>query len=217
MNRFFAASAGVVATFLWAIAAQAAVTVGGTPGGANGDYSSFPGVTTIDFNAPDSSYPAGAISGDHAVVSGSMSGQYAAPPLTNTSPYLTVPSSQSSGSATIDLGGYYNYFGLFWGSIDEYNTLTFLDDGFEVFSYTGSQAAALIPTPPDGNQSIAAYFNFHLPQQFNTVRLSSTQYAFETDNHAFGNVPVPATAALLALGGCMLIGVRRRSALAHGA
>ena len=213
MRQGLAAGAFVASMALASSAFAVTVTVGGTPGGSNGDHSSVPGVTTVDFDAPA---PAGwSLSGDYAIVTGSLPGQYAAPPNSgpnaNTSSYLTVPSRQSSGEAEISLGGYYDYYGLYWGSIDSYNTLSFWNDGALVFTFTGSQAAALVPTAPDGEQGIAAYFNFFHLAQFNTVRMSSTSYAFETDNHAFGRVPVPATTGLLALGGLGLAFARRRA------
>jgi len=185
------------------------ITIGGAPTASSGEHSTVAGVTHVNFDDP---LPSGwAITGDMAIVEGSVEGHYAAPPNygenANTSWYLTVPSKQSSGTATISLDGSYNYYGLYWGSIDAYNTLSFLDGDIEVFSITGSQAAALVPTQADGNQSLAAYFNFFDLPQFDTVRLSSTSYAFESDNHAFGNVPVPATAWLFALG---LLGLAAR-------
>lgn len=189
------------------------VTVGGTPGGSNGVYSSVPGVTTVDFDSP---LPDGWITGDYSIVSGSVVNHYAAPPNSdpdeNTSQYLTVPYGQSSGSADISLGGSYNYYGLYWGSIDDYNTLSFWNGAEEVFAFTGTQAASLLGIAPNGDRSVAAYFNFYDLPQFTTVRLSSTQYAFETDNHAFGQVPLPATAALFALGLIGLAGMRRERA-----
>lgn len=192
------------------------VTFGGTPGGSSGVYSAVPGVTTIDF---ESALPAGWLSGDYQVVRGSVVNHYAAPPNTgpdaNTSWYLTVPYGQSSGTADISLGASYNYYGLYWGSIDDYNTLSFWNGDEEVFRFTGSQAAALIGTAPNGNQGIAAYFNFFDLPRFTGVRLSSTQYAFETDNHAFGQVPLPASGALFALGLLGLAGVRRARARAR--
>src|SRR5690606_31010116 len=157
----------------------ATVTVGGTSGGSSGVYSAVPGVTTVDF---ESALPAGWITGDYEVVRGSVVNHYAAPPNTgsdaNGSWYLTVPYAQSSGTAVISLGGSYNYYGLYWGSIDDHNRLSFWNGDEEVFAFTGSQAAALIGTAPNGNQGIAAYFNFVDLPRFTGVRLSSTQYAF---------------------------------------
>lgn len=214
MKQGNAAGALLAASLALAAPASAVtVTVGGTPSAASGEYSSVSGATTVDF---DAATPAGwSLSGDGAIVSGSVPGLYAAPPNSgpnaNSSQYLTVPSQQSAGTAEISLGGYYDYYGLYWGSIDAYNTLSFWNDGTEVFSFSGSAAAALVPTAPTGQQALAAYFNFFGLGAFDTVRLSSTSYAFETDNHAFGRVPAPATAALFALGVVGLSFARRES------
>ncbi len=189
------------------------VTLGGTSGGSNGVHSAVPGVMTVDF---ESALPAGWITGDYQVVQGSVVNHYAAPPNTgadaNSSWYLTVPYGQSSGTAQISPGGSYNYYGLYWGSIDDYNTLSFWNGTEEVFRFTGSEAAALVGAAPNGDQSIAAYFNFFDLPRFTGVRLSATQFAFETDNHAFGQVPLPATVALFAIGLLGLAGVRRERA-----
>src|SRR5262249_6896811 len=64
--------------------------------------------------------------GDGSVVSGSLSGYYAAPAGDST-PYLSVawPKSNGSETYTADLGQSFDYFGLYWGSMDDYNTLKF--------------------------------------------------------------------------------------------
>lgn len=212
MNRSIAGGVFFVASMAFAATASAvSVTVGGTPSASAGDFSSVSGVTTVDF---DAAAPAGwSISGDHRIVSGSSFGLYAAPQNggnPNSSKYLSVPHDRSSGTAVITLGSHYDYYGLYWGSIDDYNTLSFWNGDTQVFSFTGTEASDLLHTQANGNQSLAAYFNFFGLPQFNVVKISSSSYAFETDNHAFGHVPVPATAALLALGCLALVGMRRR-------
>ena len=110
-----------------------------------------------------------------------------------------------------------NYFGLYWGSIDTYNTLSFLLDGVLVDAFTGTEIAAYIPGTANGNQSADSsnrYFNFFFgSQSFDEVQLDSQGFAFETDNHAFATVPEPGTLALMALGITGLVLARRRKQL----
>ena len=159
--------------------------------------------------------------GSYAVVNGSVSGKYSAPGGVDgvnkdESPYVTVPAPITSGSGSVlvtDLGGTYNYFGLWWGSMDTYNTFTFYNDGAVVLTLTGSAVAI---GNADGNQispSTNHYVNFLNLPDFDSFGLSSSQFAFEIDNIAIGKdpsrVPEPATTLLFGLGLLGLAGLRR--------
>src|SRR5690606_32780984 len=115
---------------------------------------------------------------------------------------------------TIDAGANYNYFGLLAGSLDSYNTIAFTLTDDSILSFTGTQLAAAANQSATGNQQQGIYWNIFLGNNvfFNQIRLTSTQNAFESDNHAFGNaqVPVPATLGLLGLGLLGLGALRRR-------
>ena len=183
------------------------ITFGGTSVTGQGIVSSVAGVTTVDFNS--GALPANYSGG--SVVSGSVSNVYLSP-TDDTSFYTTT----GTGSTVINLASTpATYFGLYWGSIDAYNTITFSGTtGTE--SYTGTQIAALDGLTPDGNTSIYVNFAEAKGASWNKITLSSTQNAFETDNHAFITAtPEPSTALLLGTGGLLLVagfGFRRRHA-----
>lgn len=175
--------------------------------------------TTVNFNdGTCGSYVS--CTGDYLLATGFLSGRYASPYGINDR-YLSVPRDRSDNvldQVTMVLDGSYDYFGLYWGSVDTYNSILFYLDGSLVDSFTG---ADLVPLLANGGQSSWAsnrYVNFFFTDDssFDTVVLASSNYAFESDNHAYGrlNVPEPATLAILALG---MVGlwVSRHRAQAH--
>lgn len=127
--------------------------------------------------------------------------------------YLTVPKDfKSEASATITFGGKpYNYLGLWWGSMDTYNTLEFLgENGQVVASYTGGTWSPGNGLQEDSRTNM--YRNFYDMPNFYGVKIISTSYAFELDNLAVGYnvVPEPLSAILLGCGLLGLLGVRRK-------
>jgi hypothetical protein len=103
--------------------------------------------------------------------------------------------------------GGYLYFGLLWGSVDDYNTLSFYNGDTLIGTVTGADVAASPNGDPGVNGTL--YVNITSTERFNRVVASSTEFAFEFDNIAF-NVPGPATLGLLGLGLVGLGFARRR-------
>lgn len=166
---------------------------------------------------------------DGQAVQGGMSGKYAAPYLSGTnglgfgSPnqpngvdattFLTS-GGKSGSSATLALPGFEQYFGLLWGSVDSYNTLTFYNGSTSVGTITGTQ----VTTTANGNQGANGtfYVNINSGLAFNRVVATSSAYAFEFDNVAFSktplDVPEPGTLGIMGLGLLAIVGlaIRRR-------
>lgn len=162
--------------------------------------------------------------GSAQVVQGASSGIYAAPYVSgsngvgflnpdqptgvDTSNYLST----GIGSVVLEFNSFQNYFGLLWGSVDSYNTLSFYNGGTLVGSFTGTDIWA--SANGDQGQLGTYYVNFtDLDGTFNKVVASSSGYAFEFDNVAYNAHGVPdsgSTLALLGLVATGMIALRRK-------
>ncbi|WP_062058341.1 PEP-CTERM sorting domain-containing protein [Cellvibrio sp. OA-2007] len=177
---------------------------------------SVAGATTIDFN---SGCGYATCSGDFALVVGSQSGKYAQPLGVN-SQYLTVPKpSPTTKSATFTLGTTADYFGLFWGSIDSYNFISFYLNNALVASYSGRDIVGQFANGNQLSYSSNRYINFNFGTgAYDSVTLASTGFAFESDNHAFKklvSVTEPTTALLFLMGLVGLALARRQVRISH--
>lgn len=180
---------------------------------AAGDmFTSVGGATTVTF---DTGTCAGYAScgGDLILTSGSASGLYAAPAGDSTG-YVSVPNpSVTSQTATFSLGAAADYFGLYWGSIDSYNSIAFYLNNVLVASFSGTD---IVGSSANGNQISYAsnrFINFDFGSDlYDTVSLTSHGFAFESDNHAFRkavSVSEPLTLVLFGLGLAGLLVARR--------
>lgn len=209
LNRRFAQIAFATATALTIgarAAASAPITTTVEAIGSFG-FGARAGSTIIDF---DSGLPAGPIMSATGSGSGLFTGTtrgLAATPFGDATQYYST----GLGTTTIAMGGDYDYLGLLWGSVDNYNNIKFYKDDVLVGTINGSA----IRNPAGGDQGIGGtfYVNFEIAGGYDKVELLSTGYSFEIDDLAYGHnyheVPAPAAALLLG-GGLLGLGFARR-------
>jgi len=169
------------------------LTFGGTPVAGQGQFSSVPGVTTIDFEsgAPTSGLAVYSAPGPGpAVVSGnSVSSIISAD---NNTRYLAVSvlgDARGTNPVTIAFANPLDYFGLYWGTPSANNTISFFNGNTLLQSFSGAAVVSGVTS------SAAVYANFFAEpgESFNKVVLSDSSIAFESDNHAYkvASQPVP--------------------------
>jgi len=146
---------------------------------------------------------------------GSIGGVRAAPAGIGNSVYRSIG---TGGSSVFDFTGWTRGHGLesfsvYWGSVDSYNFIDFLDIGGRQVATVAGNALPLA----NGNQTSAAtnrrvFFDFRPEQKVTQVRFRSDGAAFEFDNlGASAVVPEPENWALLIIGfGLVGVLARRR-------
>ncbi len=169
------------------------LTFGGTAVAGQGQFSSVPGVTTVDFEsgAPTSGLAIYSAPGPGpAVVSGNTI--TSALSTDDNTRYLAVSvlgDARGTSPVTIAFANPLDYFGLYWGTPSANNTISFFNGNTLLQSFSGDALYSIVPSTG------AAYANFFAEagESFNKVVLSEISVAFESDNHAYkvASEPVP--------------------------
>jgi hypothetical protein len=191
--------------------ASIVVTEGGIPLAGQGQVSSVLGGTTYDFNASGGTFATFVPAGQVLLETGSGSGF--ATPFGDTSQYVSIGTTPTPGSASLQLPpGTFNYIGLYWGSIDNYNSIEITDTSG--ITTTINATTYPILNPANGNQGLggSAYVNIVDSFAITDVKFNSSQQAFEFDNLTVAAVPEASTWAMMLLGflGLGFMGYRRK-------
>jgi hypothetical protein len=163
--------------------------------------------------------------GDAQIVTGFLSGYYAAPYVdgngglfadsetgSDTTHYLST----GIGSVTLTFTKPQTYLGLLWGSVDLYNHLSFYGADNQLVATVGG---AEVSNAANGDQGASGsyYVNISGLDPFTTAVFSSDGYAFEFDNVSYdvdppAAVPEPLTLSIFGTGLASIARMRRRKA-----
>ena len=110
-------------------------------------------------------------------------GLYASP-LGDTTNYMAV---LGGGSEEIAYSSFNTSFGLYWGSVDTYNSLAFYSGSVLVATITGAESIALSANGGQTDYASNAYVWITALPQFDRVFAASSSNAFEFDNIVAGS------------------------------
>jgi hypothetical protein len=180
--------------------------------------------TAIDFQGNFASV--GSFSGDFGLFNPPLQPGVAAPPFNDNTTYGSVGSSVAPtfGTALLTLVNSVTYFGMYWGSVDAYNKISFYDANNVLL---GSVSGLAVLNPANGQQgaggSVYTNFTFGAGESAKFIKFESldgtpatVRAAFEFDNIAITAVPEPSTWAMMILGflGVGFVAYRRKSGMA---
>lgn len=191
------------------------------------------GKTTANPSGCGINTPPGLVSisgGSYGIQSGSNS--FGAMPAGDSTCYAFGPGPGRTAPTTVTLnytgllttlpaGSYLNYLGLYYGSIDTYNDLSFYNSSNALITtVTGasliSEFGGATGNQFDDRTNIYVNLYFEPSEVFTSFSFTTRSVAFEMDNLAVGynikrqDVPEPETLALVGLGLLGLVASRRR-------
>jgi hypothetical protein len=131
----------------------------------------------------------------------SGSSNTAAAPFGDLTTYASVGSNVNPSAVTLNLNPATGYVGFYWGSVDQYNSITITTDDGNTFTYGGFDI--LPPASGDRGNNGSVFVNFYGVGGYITSIAfnNAANPAFEVDNFAISAaVPEPATWAMMFLG-----------------
>jgi hypothetical protein len=172
-----------------------------------------PGETLVtDFSTLPASF-----TGDGSLVTGSLSGVYAAPAIgpgmSDPFQYLAIETGQSETfTPTAPIGDLVVYL----GSLDSYNSISVAFSGGGTATYTGADIASMSGAVDNGDQTSASsngLLTIYFSSPVSSVTFGSSSNAFEIAAVATSAVPEPAAWSMMLIGlGAMGAVLRRRRA-----
>ncbi len=164
--------------------------------GTNGLVSSQPVSFGDGANAGTISY-----TGTSGIYSGNVAGVTAAPYTASGPTTGNYFAAEPKGGITVGYSTRQQYFGVQWGSVDSYNTLSFYQGDTLVEQLTGKTVTTNPNGARDGTNSYWVNLNFGAKSGFDSVVFTSSNPAFEFNVVAFSTATQAITPAAVVAAG----------------